>query len=304
MIAGDAACVIDAGDKAWLKAAPGAWRLVERNALGLKPMSPRPAFVFYDGVCAYRSSDGKAWAVEAHGGTVKMPDGSALPPQVASFAAPTGDGGAFMVMGLPSVWRAGDVKSELGLEKLMFAVFDHEMAHTRQFADWSARIDALAAKGGFGDDLTDDVVQDRFASDAAFTASVKRESELLFAAQAMGAADARRTVAEALDLMLARRSKWFVGDAAIYGELEDVFLTLEGVGQFAGYSWLADAKGGAIAREQALPQFRRGGRRWSQDEGLAIYLAIDRLVPGWQAMTFGSERATALQLLALAAGRG
>jgi hypothetical protein len=51
----------------------------------------------------------------------------------------------------------------------------------------------------------------------------------------------------------------------------------------------------------ALPNFRRGGKQWSQDEGLAIFLAVDRLVSGWTVRTFTAQPATALQLLAEAA---
>jgi hypothetical protein len=51
----------------------------------------------------------------------------------------------------------------------------------------------------------------------------------------------------------------------------------------------------------ALPGMRRGGRHWSQDEGLAIFLLIDRLVPGWQARVFDpAGLARARTLLALA----
>jgi len=46
---------------------------------------------------------------------------------------------------------------------------------------------------------------------------------------------------------------------------------------------------------------RRGGRQWSQDQGMVIFLLIDRLLPNWQDRAFAAEPATAMEFLALAA---
>ncbi len=45
------------------------------------------------------------------------------------------------------------------------------------------------------------------------------------------------------------------------------------------------------------------GRYWSQEEGLAIFLTIDRLVPHWQKRLFTRSPATAHDLLELACDR-
>jgi hypothetical protein len=85
----------------------------------------------------------------------------------------------------------------------------------------------------------------------------------------------------------------------MFAEAEDTFLTLEGSAQWVAYAWLANHPLGAeIAPADALKGFRRGGRKWSQDEGLALFLVIDRLVPDWQARVFADQPSTALQLLA------
>jgi hypothetical protein len=297
----DPGCNLDAGDRAWLEAAPQASAIVERDAFGLSPITTPPAFILYDAACAYRSADGIAWQGPLHGGQVKLPDGGELPPVVASFASTGPDVAPFMVMGLPTIWRADGVTSELGLEALMFAVFAHEMAHVRQFDPFGARISALAVAGGFGDDFDDDLIQTRFESDPEFASSVARERELLFAAaETVETTEAQRLAAEALAMIEARRARWYAGADARYAGLEDQFLSMEGVGQFAGFAWMIHADGGGVAREAAIAGMRRGGRKWSQDEGLAIYLAIDRLKPGWPAEAFGPEAKTALELLALA----
>jgi hypothetical protein len=300
--AGDPACAIDPADRDWLTKAPGAWALVEHGAFGLQPAARQPAFILFDRVCAYRSADGVRWVAEVHGGEVKLPDGDGLPPQVASFAAAGEDASPFMVMALPTIWRAGAVTSEMGLENMMFAVFAHEMAHTRQFDNYNARFDRIAEVAGLGDDFNDDVVQDRFGADAEFAASVARERELLFlAAEERDVIKAKALAREALELVRVRQARWFTGDKAAFAELEDVFLTLEGVGQYAGYSWLTNARGGGFSHDVAVRGMRRGGRRWSQDEGFGIFLALDRLDPDWPDKAFRTPPRTALEMLALAA---
>jgi hypothetical protein len=299
---GDPACAIDPADRDWLTKAPGAWALVEHDAFGLQPAARQPAFILFDHVCAYRSLDGVRWTAEVHGGEIKLPDGDGLSPQVASFAAAGENASPFMAMALPTIWRAGGVTSEMGLESMMFAVFAHEMAHTRQFDGYNARFDRIAEVAGLGDDFNDDVIQDRFGADADFVASVARERELLFlAAEEKDAVTAKALAREALELLRVRQARWFIGDKAAFAELEDVFLTLEGVGQYAGYSWLTNARGGGFSHDAAVAGMRRGGKRWSQDEGLGIFLVLDRLDHDWPARAFGTPPRTALEMLALAA---
>jgi hypothetical protein len=221
-----------------------------------------------------------------------------MPPVVASFATPAADGKAMMVMGLPTVWRAGGVSADIGVEALMFSVFAHELSHTYQFPLFNDRFDALEGATEEGDELTDDVIQERFAANAAFAASVNRERELLFAAASEpDEAKARAQAGETVALIRARRAQWLTGETAVYGELEDLFLTMEGAGQYAAYAWLAHPDGGASPRDQAVTAIRRGGKWWSQDLGLAIYLTLERFHPGWTKGTFTAPARTAISLL-------
>ena len=296
-ISGDAACAPSADNKAWLSRAPDVWPLVSRNVFGLKSAEQHVTYVLFDARCTFTSIDAHTWVSVAHGGKVVLPDGQELPAQVASFAAPASADAAMMVMALPSVWRADDVTSEMGLERLMFAVLAHEMTHTRQFGDYGPQLVELEAITGVGDEMTDDIIQDKFSSNAEFAAAVERERDLLFAAAAeTDTAKARALAGDALVSMMARRTKWLSGDAAAFGELEDVFLTMEGAGQFAGFSWLTQPKGGGLDHAAALKGMKRG-KRWSQDLGLALFMAIDRLTPAWPSEAFESPPRTALALL-------
>ena len=142
------------------------------------------------------------------------------------------------------------------------------------------------------------LARERFEDEPDFAASVDRERELLYAALKGDEEEARSRAREVLHLIEARRSRWYVGADERYAELEDVFLTLEGVGNFAGYAWLVHAEGGATPPEVAMAGMRRGGRRWSQDEGMAVFLVLQRLNPHWSKAAFGAVPESALELLA------
>ena len=67
--------------------------------------------------------------------------------------------------------------------------------------------------------------------------------------------------------------------------------------RYDAYLWLTDPQGGAMSAEDALPYIRRGGRRWSQDEGLALLLVLSRLAPDAPREMFGANARTVLPLL-------
>jgi hypothetical protein len=296
-------CALTGAEQAWIDRALSAWRLARTDGLRVDDEPKPPSIVFFNERCAFEGAGGPPWRGVAHGGSVTLPDGKAIPPRVASFAAPFADHTrVFFAMALPSIWQAGGVQSELGLESMMSAVLIHEMTHTRQFGAYTPRLDALDERYGLGDTLTDDIVQNTFREHAEFVAAYETERDLIYrAAAAPDDAEARGLAGEALTRMRARGARFFTGENAKLSELEDIFLTMEGIAQWAGYSWLVHPHGLGIAPEVALPGMRRGGRQWSQDEGLAIFLLVDRLVPDWQARAFAAEPATAMQLLALAA---
>jgi len=291
-------------DAAWSRAAVEAWEFTRTGLLVLDGMVDPPTVVLFDATCVYRRDGRDDWESASHKGAVPLPDGNTLPPRVTSFASPyNGDRRAFLAMALPTVWAAGGVTSTLGLETLMTAVFVHEMTHTRQFYDFAPRLAEATSRYNLPDDLDDDAVQTRFETVPAFSAGIAAERELLFrAAAAADPSVARDLARRARTRIDARRASYFVGDDIRYTELEDLFLTMEGIAQWASYRWLIHPQGGGHVAPATLDAFRRGGRRWSQDEGLALFLVIDRLVPDWRARAF-TGRASALELLAIAVER-
>ena len=71
----------------------------------------------------------------------------------------------------------------------------------------------------------------------------------------------------------------------------------------AALSITLSPEGGGLTPADALRGVRRNGRWWSQDEGLALMLVVDRLLPGWQQRAFRDPDWRAERLLTAAVER-
>jgi hypothetical protein len=235
-----------------------------------------------------------------HKGHITLPDDSAIDVKVTSFSATySADDRPYMVMALPDIWRGdSNLGTEPQLDRLTRSVFVHEMTHTLQAHSTGVRLTNLQARYKLPSDLTDDIIQDRFADAPGFREAYEAERDLLY--RAAGESDPprrRRLASEALEAMKTRRAKYFVGADAVYADLEDLFLSMEGVANWAGYR-LASRESASLP--DAVAFMRRGGKHWSQDEGLALFLVIDSAVPEWQAQVFGPTPVSVVDLLSMA----
>jgi|HubBroStandDraft_4_1064222.scaffolds.fasta_scaffold04104_6 hypothetical protein len=300
---GSRICTMSADDEAWINQALDNWHVAEQREL-LLPASPLPTIVAIDDNCTFVAKPGGDsrlnWSGTRHGETVTLPDGKSVPFGVISFASPD-DGKAstgFFAMSLPSVWKAKGIQSGLGLERLMDGVLLHEMTHTRQFYFVNPRMDELTKEYGLSDDIGDDSIQDAYQGTPAYVADYESERDLLYAAAlAHTDTEAKDLARQALAKMRARRSKWFVGDAKKWREIDEIFLTMEGLGQWIAYAWFTDKKGLNLDPAAVLPEVRRKRNRWTQDEGLAVFLVVNRLVPNWQKFAFAPQPELAESLL-------
>lgn len=294
------------GDNAWMARALEAWRFARREIAPID-VPENTEVIFFNERCEFSSPNALtaadafdiAWSGDTPGETVRLPGGQEIPVGVVSFASGE-NGHAFFVMSMPSVWRAGNVPpGPMGLETLMVAVMLHEASHIAQSNTYGARITALTQRYHLPDDFNDDSLQHDFEGNAEFSASVTRETELFFqAAASSDRAEALHLARQARDMMKARAARWFVNNKAYYNEAEDLWLTMEGSGQWVGYRWLTHPRGGAIPVTVAMPAFGLRSRWWSQHEGLAIALTLDRLGPhDWSGHAFGDGPQTLLQML-------
>jgi hypothetical protein len=294
-------------DKAWMERALAAWRYSAANITTIGQV-PNFRAVFFDGNCVQESANAlnatkeqeEVWSAAKHPGAIKLPDGQQVPIGPISFAHNVGKGGAFFVMAVPSVWRkAGIDNAAIGLETMLVAVLLHEASHVSQNSTYGARMTALTQRNHLPESFNDDSIQQRFKKNADFSASVDHETSLFFAAAAApDRRDVVRLAKQARALMRARMARYFVGKDAYMAEAEDIWLTMEGSAQWAGYQWIIDPKGGAKPVPVALADFAKGGGWWTQQEGLALFLVLDRLLGRtWREHAFHDGRQTVLQML-------
>ena len=296
----DAACVMGDADRAWVQDLLMTWRAVAREALRIDP-DPPPAIVLFDERCAWSAGDeanGKA-----HGGNVPLPTGESIPAQLSTLAGTYGEGERpFLVMAMPAIWRSSPRhQNEADLPLLMRAVFAHEMAHTVQSSGIGAWLGDVEKRLKLPQGLDDDIIQTTFEKNPEFRAAWAAERSLLYqAANETNSSLRRALLSTALTMIETRRARFFTGDNAVFVELEDLFLNMEGVGQWTAYQV---ALRGGLPPLDAQNAIRRGRTRWSQEEGFAAFLLIDTLVPSWRDRVLKGKPATVVALLSEAARR-
>jgi hypothetical protein len=297
------ACALPERDRVWVDRVLEAWRFASREITGIGAV-PDSQAIFFSADCVLRSANALSssagavtWTATLHAGEVALPNGSRIPAGVTSFAS-SEKGVTYFVMSTPSVWQAAGVGEGPALETTMVAVMLHEGSHLAQIAPYGARLGALIERHRLPDSFNDDAVQDRFQANQEFAASVKEETRLfLDAAAAENPGEARALARSARRLMLERKARWFVGDDAYFAEAEDIWLTFEGAGQWVGYQWLIDPRGGAQPPADLMARFTRG-RHWSQTEGFAVVMVLHRIAgPRWKRHAFGDGKRTVLEML-------
>ncbi|MEO8216093.1 MAG: hypothetical protein ABI718_03320 [Acidobacteriota bacterium] len=297
-------CSLPEADREWIDRALEAWRFAAREITGNVQL-PHSQAIFFSADCVLSSENALSstragdvrWSASPHAGEVTLPDGKKIPSGVTSFAS--GEKGSYyFVMSTPSVWEAGGVGQGESLRKTMVAVLLHESSHIAQIRAYGTRLEALIDRYSLPDSFNDDSLQERFGKNPEFTASIKRETQLfLDAAATKDDAEARRLAREGLGLVRERQARWLVGDDAYLVEAEDLWLTFEGAGQWVAYQWLVDPRGGRASREEEMVRFS-GNRWWSQAEGFAVVMALDRIAgPGWKGHAYGDGAQTVLEML-------
>ena len=302
----------------WISRWLGAWELTSREILKV-PDVPAPNITFFDSACVYTTSSVSAggvapssgpslmgqklpWRAVSHQGTITAPNAAQLPVGLMSFANSDKQTGPYFVMAAPSVWAQSGFKSE------PIPVFIHEFAHTRQMKSFFSILGPIDATWPYEEELDDDAVQTHFSSDSVYVAAYITERDLFYrAANAASTEEVRALAQEALDMMRARHAHWFVGDKAVFATLDSMWLSLEGSAQWAAHAWLAHPApaGGGLTKDAAVTKMLGKRRSWSQDESLAIFLVVDRLLPGWPKLVFGEQPMGAVELLERAiAARG
>ncbi|RYY44128.1 MAG: hypothetical protein EOO06_18650 [Chitinophagaceae bacterium] len=303
---------VEASNK-WLNA----WQLVSSKIFQL-PAPRQVDFVFFDAENVYASSKISAingniiqgpsfaghklqWRTAVHNGQLILPDNSKLQVGLMSFTAlDTLKNKPFFVMPLPSFWKAAGVTSAtLGLDNLVTGVFLHEFSHSQQMENFGKRLTAFEKNIDLGTDFNDDIIQYLFKSDTAYVKAYNAEVDRLYELAELQVKPSRQAVLSAINQIHQRQSLFFTDKSSSLSTIDDFFLTMEGMGQFTMYKWLTHPQGANMPVSISIPGVRRGRNQWSQDEGLALFLLLERMSPvkKWAPLMFGKKLATVVELL-------
>jgi len=312
-----ARCEPTADETRWLNSTVQVWKRVRSDSLKLEP-ARLPWLILFDEKCVYninpnlkildpqsgaRSSDRILLAGEKvviypaeHRGQIKLPDGQTIPAQLISFAANyDGDKRSFLAAALPSIWaKAEHLKAEQNLETLVRSIYVHELTHTYH-RNFFARLSVIEKGLKDVENFDDDIIQNTLGKNDQFRNAYLDEIALAVKAEQEPDKAKKRLAAKlVLNAIKQRRAQFYVGDNEKFAEIEDIFLTMEGVANWAAYrASIVDG----MTPENASRLIRRSGKYWSQEEGILLFLIIDSLMPNWQKTAFSKERVSIVDLL-------
>lgn len=295
-----AACAISSADRQLMHDAQRDWAAVKEKDLRRKT-TVAPRVIAFDRVCFW-SFDADAGMSEGteHEGRIPLPDGEFMEPALTIFTSTAGVPlRPYLVIALPSIWRESRPTGS-DVDGLIRSVFVHEMTHTEQSSLADRTIERLQRDGTIADSVNDDVIQNQFRDDRVVADAVAFEIRMLFDAVHGGdAADVRRALLLAANSMMSRRDEWESGRPGL-AEAEDLFLTMEGVANWAAVR-AAIRRGTSIV--PAVDLVRGSRRYWSQELGLAVFLAVDAMGYDWRTDVFGDHPPSIPQMMRRAAGK-
>jgi hypothetical protein len=219
-----------------------------------------------------------------------LPNGSRIPAEIIAVAMPGHDGqDAFVVLALPEIWRGHPQASQdPHLAVRIPSVALHEMIHTRQMADLQRRVQVIGQRFELPAEFNDDVVEDRFADSAEYRRMFVAEQDLLYGAVAESDAHLSvALVAEAISIAQSRRERFFSGSDKLYSELEALFLNMEGVAEWVRFKSHQADPAWPNADADIIAFLRGQENSWSQDQGLALVLLLDKMEPDWKRKILG-----------------
>lgn len=294
-----------------------AWKLVSKDIYKIDQVKP-VEFVFFDDKYVYSSSQvtikngvpikgpdlmnlSLSWRKELHHDSLVLPDRSVLPVGLMSFSAdiPGIANSSFFVMPLPSFWESNGVTSkELGLDNVVTGVFIHEFSHSQQMQNFGKEMTRLEKQYNYGVEFSDDIVQNIFSKDSTYKELYRKEVQAFYGS-VNGKAIDTRLVKDGLGVMAHRQSQYFKDQFSGLREIDDFFLTMEGLGQYSMYLWLTDPQGGNLEKDLVIQGVRRGGKWWSQEEGFALFLVLGRLKApdAWARDMFGDKIDSVIDLI-------
>ncbi len=205
----------------------------------------------------------------------------------------------FCIIPLPSIFhKLEGLGTVAEMDELFLGIALHEMTHTRQLSFLMGQIKRLSKRYPVPEHLDDNLLEDTFGKDKAYVQRFNREMDKLgdaFMADTL--AQCKRDMARALTMIQQRRARYFVGKRKVYAPLEEIFLALEGTGMWAHFQMAKENAPAGEDLKTTLMNLAQRTNAWSQVEGLALFLLLDRLVPDWQVRYFAPNPPSPFALL-------
>jgi hypothetical protein len=293
-----------------------AWELVFNEVYELDSYR-NSDFVFFDSTYVYSTSpetiengikiDGPdllgeklTWKKKPHNGLITLPTGEKAPLGLMVFTAISDsmENRPFFIMPLPQIWKSYGVQSDIGLDYFLTGVFVHEFSHTQQMEGIGNQITVLSKGVSFEENLNDEIVQQIFSEDSSYVSAFESEHSSIFHAISIDdTIEKKIKVRSILNSINERQDQYFHGEYQSFKELNPLFLTMEGVGQYTMYAWLAHPKGGNLEKSQAFNATRT--KSWIQDEGFGLTILLAELEnpKKWSEKVFGPNSYTIIDLL-------
>lgn len=314
---------MDEADVRWTQRVVDGWSEVSGELrLDARPL---PWIVLFGPSCAWHLNPGEALSAGQplatalsfagkpipvrgvpHQGTVRLPNGTDIPADVMAAAFSLDEGkSAFFALASLGLWRSHPQASkDPEIEERILSAALHEIVHVRQLPHVARRLDPLRLEHDLPEPLNDDVIENRFKDVPGFREAFEAERDLFY--QAVGEQDAarrRELIARGLALSRERRARFFTGPNTMFGPLEDIFLNMEGSAEWARFKYHQKARRPGLDEDAAIVAFLRGkDNSFSQDEGLALVLLLEKVRPGWQEHVLSPEHASLFELLEAAVG--
>ena len=279
----------------WLWKWISSWENISKATFNLSE-AELPEMIFFDSIFVYsnsRTSIPKGitfngpelyskkieWRKQEHNGEVILPDSTPVNVQLMTFAAPKNNG-AYFVMPALSYWEHVGLKNEIvPIDVMINGIFVHEFAHTSQINAIAAKIIALEGKRKYKYPVNDDIIQNYFKDDSIYTMKFNEEVEELFELLGISEkSDFKIKTKQWLEKFRMRQKEYFNEISPDLVEMEDLFLTMEGIGQYAMFKFYMSEEGGKYSDRLALKATRYNKKFWSQEEGLGLILLYEKLI--------------------------
>ena len=204
---------------------------------------------------------------------------------------PYGNGKTFFIASLPTLFhKLAPEDQRIFLDVLFMGTNIHELVHTRQLGHVLPQLEALQKEHNLPESLSEEYLATNYSQNKDYTKIFFEEkARYMKAAVSPNLDTCLLELSKALKLTEKRHKTFFTGLNAGLAELDEIFLSLEGSAMWAQFHTLLHEPVSGPTSDQLLAWLVERTRTWTQEQGLALFLLIDRFVSGWSTKYFGQK---------------